>query len=327
MRGRKTNKCEGCGKEKSLSMCSGELLCSSCAALAGAVSLRPAIVAKMLRKRGKPEEFIGLLVADLGQEWLMQSIQPYLPAQVEVQVENKTLEEIARAIGYTEESGEGLVDAVAQLNAGAKRVFDRSLRFEHILRDVCGELGIGNVEGVDVDSGLLGLKTSLMASIENLKGNQLDPSSRPQGEICGHAVDIDRLYSALGIESGDEAQIDVVLDAIAVMTTALDRFRTRCERYTEEKNVLANQVADLEQQNAVAVQVVAMIKEAIDCPDCLPEELPARIAARLAMNGRLGLDSMPSRGVGSSLDSHLLDLLIEYPVIPRERIAVIREAA
>lgn len=114
--------CDGCGKNRSVKMCSGELLCSSCAAVAGSVGNRLEAVARMVVRRGMAEKMIGLLVAQKGPDWLMERAAPFLPGQVEVNVKNEILEDIARAVGYTGEIGEGLIVAVEMAGGVPKDV-------------------------------------------------------------------------------------------------------------------------------------------------------------------------------------------------------------
>ncbi|MDR2550003.1 MAG: hypothetical protein LBD10_07395, partial [Desulfobulbus sp.] len=137
---RKQTMCDGCGKDKTLSMCSGEMLCSSCAALAGNVVRQSAVVAKMLVKRGKPEEFVGLLVAELGRDWLETVVQSHLPERLAVPVENDVLERIAEAVGYDGGRGDDLVEAVAGMTAALKAVGEGSAAKQGLVEQLSGRI-------------------------------------------------------------------------------------------------------------------------------------------------------------------------------------------
>ncbi len=96
------NACEGCGKTKlNLTQCSGDLVCSSCAALYGAVNNRLAVVAETAKRLGKGEQLARLLCGE----------------HVTVTVESTALKTIAGIIGYEEEDGDGLIGAVRDLFA------------------------------------------------------------------------------------------------------------------------------------------------------------------------------------------------------------------
>ncbi|QQG66345.1 hypothetical protein HP555_10940 [Desulfobulbus oligotrophicus] len=120
---KRKKECGGCGKNRAVTMCSGELLCSSCASVAGSVSNRLEAVARLVVQRGMAEKMIGLLVAQKDPGWLMEVAALFLPEeQVEVKVKNEILEDIAKAVGYTGDIGEGLIVAVEMAVAVPKDV-------------------------------------------------------------------------------------------------------------------------------------------------------------------------------------------------------------
>lgn len=111
----KQQKCEGCGKVKRLSMCSGDLLCSSCAALAGSISNRPGDVARMIIKRGQTERILeGLGVNQVAA----------------VAVESKLLEKLGGLVGYTGDSGDELFDKISEAVEFTDTL--RGERYQHI---------------------------------------------------------------------------------------------------------------------------------------------------------------------------------------------------
>ena len=110
--------CDSCKRDKlNMTTCSGDLVCNSCASLYGAINNRLPILASAVVRLGKADELVGLLAANLGQPWLMKAVQAHLPEQVAVQVENETLDQVAKLVGYTGESGEGLLAVIAELAA------------------------------------------------------------------------------------------------------------------------------------------------------------------------------------------------------------------
>jgi hypothetical protein len=89
-------KCDCCGKEKTIvSQCSGDLVCSACASLYGAINHRPEKVISSINKL-RPELFMELAGS------------PVVP----VHVESSALKAIAEIVGYEGEDGDQLLQAV-----------------------------------------------------------------------------------------------------------------------------------------------------------------------------------------------------------------------
>lgn len=298
--------CDGCGKLKALSMCSGDLLCSSCAALAGAVSSRPALVAKMIIHRGKPAEFIDTMVEALGQEWLMQAVQKHLPEKVAVQVENDTLDQIAKVVGYEGDSGEGLVETIESHEAIRRGGEDRTRRLSEIIGYNLSE---GSAEGLVMAVGSL---------VNKLQADYLA---------------ITAIRGRLGLSMDDD-----VTAAIVVREQALDGYRQQAERLTSENESaseqfsrLKHEIANLEQDLETGRNTLVEIAHHLGCPGSTQAELVAK-AEELASFGSLKLVSIERPGRIRTLDSCLLDIALEtmrgqITGLGPDRIDMLREAA
>lgn len=225
---RKKTSCDCCGKAKALSMCSGDLLCSSCAALAGAMSNRLEDVATMVVKRGKVEDLIGLLVKRSGPEGLMQLVQPYLD-QVTTTVENDTLERIAAAVGCQGKDGEELVGIVEDHEAIRLGQAER-------YRALCKIVGC-RPDLADPEQGL-------EAEIRNI----IDTANM-RADDCDRAVSLLRRAN-VAMPDG-EMDLEQLPERIAKISGDVDRYRQQAERLSGEVTVLANRVADLEKSQAV----------------------------------------------------------------------------
>lgn len=118
-----------------------------------------------------------------------------------------------------------------------------------------------------------------------------------------------------------------------------NRLRRDILRLKGERDVLVDQVTDSEQRALEAEQIFARLREMLQA-DALPNaEIPNAVSMLVTGSNGTGISSIelapasvevigePSwaqqRG---ALDSHLLDLLVDFPSIGIERIAVIREA-
>jgi hypothetical protein len=234
---RKQTKCDGCGKSKALSMCSGELLCSSCAALAGAVSNRPEIVARMIAKRGKTADI--LVALDVGQ------------AAVEV-VESDVLEEIASMLGFPDSAPAILgAELLARLKEKLQQVEtiavyqeerDRHAAFIAQLREILGQ-----------ETGPVGDLLTVVRSLKAHNSNERDELISAQnalGEIC-------RV-----VEVGKDGSLTYAQIVLAVAHTA--------GLLEETRRQLAVADADLMQQSAIFSEIHGVLEHdgpAADLPD------------------------------------------------------------
>ena len=118
--------------------------------------------------------------------------------------------------------------------------------------------------------------------------------------------------------SGDNGQ--ELLDSVALLTQGFDRYRQQAERLAAENTALAEQLSRARGvcEGLSCLTIDALIKMLKLAPDAPMAEVLAAVEALLAAYGKNGK---------VNLDSYLLDLAIEYPGIPLERIAMIREAA
>jgi hypothetical protein len=136
-----------------------------------------------------------------------------------------------------------------------------------------------------------------------------------------HAAFLVRLREITGQASGP---VEDLLDAVGELFQTVDRYRQTAERLTMENAALAEQLSD------------AAKKIELRCAGCDDEETVNAIIKLLGLNEDAFHDEVVDavRELKTSrngdldrvLDSYLLDLLIEYPHIGVERIAVIREA-
>ncbi|WP_310601456.1 hypothetical protein [Desulfobulbus sp.] len=298
---RKQTTCDGCGKNKTLSMCSGEMLCSSCAALAGNVVRQPAAVAKMLVKRGKPEEFVGLLVAEMGQDWLKLVVQSHLPepmAAVEqpdaapLAAATTNLAQFAEDMGGPEVLLARLVDELGrEWLAGALQ----SLLPERVTMDVENDAlnRIAEAVGYDVAGG-----EDLVAAVVNM-AVRMEVANE---EAAAKQGIINQISEAIGYSELTDDELVEVVNKMA--SASLQR---------PEQSTSGDKENDAER---------IRLQAEID-----------RVAAELVLSPVSGeLLEIKSLSVRSSLDSHLLDLALDamrgnVTGLDPDRIAVLREAA
>lgn len=129
---RKQMICDCCGMDKALSNCSGEMLCSTCASLAGAVTKRPGDVAKMIIQRGMSESVLKAMGVD---------------QVVSATIESEVLDRLKSMVGYKGESGDELLVAVEQAVKAGKESTDPDIKSELIsaqtaLAEICKVLRI-----------------------------------------------------------------------------------------------------------------------------------------------------------------------------------------
>lgn len=124
---KQTQYCEGCGKAKALSMCSGELLCSTCANISGVLSKDPGVIAKRAIKRDVAEALLVQLIEQKGGEWFTAQAQQYLPEEIKVDLAKGPLDAIAKLVDCTSEDVNDLVDII-QVNEATRRGYEERHR-------------------------------------------------------------------------------------------------------------------------------------------------------------------------------------------------------
>lgn len=199
-------------------------------------------------------------------------------------------------------------------------------------------LGKGTVP-VHVESSALKAIAEIVG-YDGTDGDQLLEAVRTMAMNAADTVvangELKRIYDALKIDEGDEAQVDVVIAAIAQLTNTMERYQQQSEdlaRIKDEYSITIERLTELEQQLSVNHQVFARLADLVEGNPEHPAELPARYAALLskvatvsAVGAGRARELLPIP-TASPLDSHLLDLLIDHPAIGVDRIAVLREAA
>jgi len=352
----KTASCDGCGRDKlNLSSCSGDVVCSSCAAMYGAINNRLPTLAAAIKRLGKADELAGLLgskaAVEVDTAAMIKAVETAERERDRYQTladgRLMLLEEIAEAVGYAfDDRWDGLVEAVANLESDRNR-----LLLECPPRNLTMALGLPEdalwsvVEYAAIQTAAL-LEYYQVASVVQA----VERSGQPQEQdwllrlrdLLGMPVSrpgelVDAVVSK--IEEGDVAisqleairQSSVVTDPSSDLVADVlnkiasrDRLLEMCERFAAEKNILADRVSELETAQAVHEQVLEQIGEVVHCEGCHPGELPSRVASAL-VGGPL-LPQPTSVTHPCPLDSHLLDLVLEFPGIPLDRIALIREA-
>lgn len=97
----------------------GKNMCAICQSIYAHVHNRLPAIAAALDESGKLDEIVRLIAERIGEAALMRAVQPHISEQVAINLENDTLDNIAKVVGYEGESGEGLIDAVRCLVASA----------------------------------------------------------------------------------------------------------------------------------------------------------------------------------------------------------------
>ena len=347
---RKQTKCDGCGKSKALSMCSGELLCSSCAALAGAVSNRPELVAKMILQRDRAAE----ILAGLGVQG----------AAVEV-VESDIMEQLANILGFAPDQeailADDLLDAVRQLVAASAEpsIKEELVSAQTAIGEICRAVGLdASAEVVEVltykQVVLAVAQTAaeleqtrrdlddriddahiLAGDLDHLRANKEllhDAMDRIAEMVDARSFDVHDVVAAvahtealiedmrrsLGI---DDQRFDFVQVADELAGSARE-LQATVTRITGQLSAQADQLAEAEQKLLADEQVFARIREVIGADSSENGDLPTAISALVYAADPL---SAQRHSLAERLDARLLHLLLDHPEIGLERIAELRE--
>lgn len=306
---RQTQGCEGCGKVKALSMCSGELLCSTCASLNGVLRKDPGMIAKRAIKRDVAEALLGQLIEQKGGEWFTRQAQQYLPEEIKVDLGKGPLDAIAELVGYVGDDADGLVDAVGKVVDSAnisgealeqmgidsiealKTITDKLVSAEAALGDICRAVGL------ELDNALQNLTNQqiVLAVAQTVAEAEQRIAEQPSISCkgCDDKDAIDQIINHLGLDH-DATHMEVV-----------------------------EAVADLLQNHLLHKQVFARVRDIIG-DDTMPiGDLPSAIESL----GYAADGHCPRPQTSATLDSQLLDIVLSHPQVPLEHVAAIREAA
>jgi hypothetical protein len=120
-----------------------------------------------------------------------------------------------------------------------------------------------------------------------------------------------------------------LITTIADFSQGFDRYKKRSEELVVENTILADRVSVLERSQEWVEQHRQQIGEALGNPEVPLGDISAVVRSLFVMPppGTLPGENFASLRVAApNIDSHLLDLVIDYPGIPLERIALLREA-
>lgn len=288
---RQTQGCEGCGKVKALSMCSGELLCSTCASLSGVLSKDPGVIAKRAIKRDVAEALLGQLIEQKGGDWFTRQAQQYLPEEIKVDLGKGPLDAIAELVGYVGDDADGLVDAVGKVVYSAnisgealeqmgidsiealKTIADRLVAAEGLLRVVGDAVGVELMDTPNVLAAVLHTE-AILEDILRSTNQALDLDlSVPQLVHYIHlqrqaAVDhADFMLRLRQIMDSFIAPVDDLLEQINQAKVNADGFATLYQSKVDELTLVTDQLADAERRLAATPSISCQAcddKDAID---------------------------------------------------------------
>lgn len=283
---RQTQGCEGCGKVKALSMCSGELLCSTCASLSGVLSKDPGVIAKRAIKRDVAEALLGQLIEQKGGDWFTRQAQQYLPEEIKVDLGKGPLDAIAELVGYVGDDADGLVDAVGKVMASAnasgeameqmgldglealRNVTDKLVSAEAALGDICRAVGL------ELDNALQNLTNQqIVLAVAQTVAEAEQAHRTVNADLCGHVAFMVRLREIMGMEVGPVGDL---LEAINQARINADSFSTLYQSKIDELTLATDQLAEAEQRIAE--------QPSISCKGCDDKDAIDQIINHLCLN-------------------------------------------
>ncbi len=240
--------CDGCGKTKMLSNCSGDLLCSSCAATAGSISNRPDVVAKMIVKRGQTEAILGAM--GVGQV-------------VAATVDSELLQKLSVLVGYEGESGDELFAALSSAVVGGQVA--RSVNEEHIeflveIRDILQQPDCPIVELIEeVRVGL-----ACREAVEKVADALCLPDEFTNDQVVDSVSD---LLAALTSDQHSKVQ-DQYKAELVVATTAIAEICRPLGLDPADKNLQYKDIAIAVAQTAAVLEnLVRSSRAAVESPE------------------------------------------------------------
>lgn len=303
----------------------GKNMCASCQSLYAHVFNRLPVLATVLKESGKLDEIIKLIADEIGNQALMQAVQPYVPEQVAVELENGTLDKIAEVVGYKGESGEGLIEAVRASVSGQKNTISANL---DLVKALFGEERIVGQSIADTAA------MQIAAQLEDLQ--------RKVEVICRHCgvVDVDEairqvahseaIFEELMLLAGELAGLPGDLPMLLrLQGEELLNMRTNLQAKQDQIFLSADQLSDAEQRLLADEQIFARIREVIAGDGIANGDLPTAIGQVLSSGDEV---QAKGRGERASVDGHLLDMALDAMRgkiigLDPDRIAMLREAA
>ena len=219
--------------------------------------------------------------------------------------------------------------AAIQVAAQYEDVKRSHLHLYHLLANICGLLQLD--ENATSDAIIREIKNTIeINSWLNARVKELGDRAESRSEIL---TEIMAEIAANSLYTDRPESFDQLPQIVANIACDHKRLHHVVDRIKNEKNILAEQVAESEQRALAAEQIFARLREMLQADSLSNAELPNAVA--MLMDKKSEPMEYTQDSIGSSfecgpqrdgLDSHLLDLLVDFPAIGVERIAVIREA-
>lgn len=222
----------------------GKNMCATCQSIYAHVHNRLPAIAAALDESGKLDEIVRLIAERIGKAALMRSVQPHIPEQVAVNLENDTLDQITEVIGYEGESGEGLIDAVRGLVASAGDV--------PRLWEIANELGL-DVEYSNADD--------VFQAVRDLAGYQ--------EERQRHVSFLVELREILGVVSGPVGDLlEMVRSMVGGKQGSISAQQELVQALFGDRRIIGQSIAD-----TAAMQIAAQLEDlqrkvAVICLHC-----------------------------------------------------------
>lgn len=280
---RQTQGCEGCGKVKALSMCSGELLCSTCASLSGVLSKDPGVIAKRAIKRDVAEALLGQLIQQNGGEWFTRQAQQYLPEEVKVDLAKGQLDAIAFRVGYKGDDVEGLMEHIDNICFEIERLQNFHFSDQITMK----QISVISVRSEDALSELHVTASNYLEQIEKMEhaeallingvrkvdvARKLPPRlSITENDLSDIATliryHVNVLQNIHDVIDLPECPVDDLLEAINQAKVNAEGFATLYQSKVDELTLVTDQLADAERRLAATPSISCQAcddKDAID---------------------------------------------------------------
>lgn len=214
--GKILGECEVCGERGQLRTNHGKQMDSSCASIYAHLFNRLDLVAKVVVGEELVSKLMSRVAAITGKDEMVAAMHPYLPNEVTVQITNKALDGVAKAIGHIGDRGDGLVDSarhMAQELEAHRQERDRNVRFFAELREIT-RMPVGPVE--DLLASLREEKKQSTAMIAEWRA-QVEATQLALHDICRH----------LGIEGGGGVPLKQIVVAVAQVAAQMEQVEMR----------------------------------------------------------------------------------------------------